>query len=88
MFELRNCRFVAINKYWDRTSKIIIAMVDISLNIYFILTVKRHLIKKGLLKYAPLVSFNTGLMLVSISMDVSKSLRLLDLIALMILHRS
>jgi hypothetical protein len=46
-------------------------MVDIALNLYFIRTVKKHLIEKGLLKYAPLLSFNMGLMVVSISMDVS-----------------
>ncbi|MCJ1433772.1 hypothetical protein MMC27_003137 [Xylographa pallens] len=63
--------YVDINQYWDRTSKIIICLVDASLNWYFLRTVKNRLVKyHGLKKYAPLVSFNFRLMVISICMDI------------------
>ncbi|MCJ1399944.1 hypothetical protein MMC11_003147 [Xylographa trunciseda] len=63
--------YVDINKYWDRTSKIIICLVDASLNWYFLRTVKNRLVKyHGLKKYEPLVKFNFRLMVVSICMDI------------------
>lgn len=66
--------FVSINTYWDRASKVIILIVDAGLNYYFLRIVKQRLVKyHGLNKYAPLVSFNARLMVVSISMDVSNS---------------
>jgi hypothetical protein len=69
---LTGCRFVDINTYWDRTSKVIILIVDAGLNYYFLRTVKQRLVKyHGLTKYAPLVTFNAKLMAVSIAMDVS-----------------
>lgn len=69
--------FVTINKYWDRTSKILILIVDAGLNYYFLRTVKLRLVKfHGLTKYAPLVSFNARLMVLSIAMDVSDISRL------------
>ena len=67
-------RYVTINKYWDRTSKIIILIVDASLNYYFLRTVQKRLVAyHGLKKYAPLVRFNFRLMAVSICMDVRYS---------------
>ena len=64
-------RFVEINKYWDRVSKVLILLVDAGLNWYFLRTVQVRLLKhNGLTKYKPLVSFNTRLMVVSILMDV------------------
>ncbi|KAK0113323.1 hypothetical protein ONS95_013579 [Cadophora gregata] len=63
--------FVTINKYWDRTSKCLILVVDAGLNYYFLRTVKRRLVDyHGLTKYASLVTFNARLMVVSITMDV------------------
>lgn len=57
---------------WDRISKILILIVDAGLNYYFLRTVKQRLVMQhGLSKYAPLVSFNAKLMVVSILMDVS-----------------
>jgi hypothetical protein len=64
-------RFVRINDIWDRISKILILIVDAGLNYYFLRTVKERLVKQhGLRKYAPLVTFNARLMVVSILMDV------------------
>ncbi|KAN0089469.1 hypothetical protein V8E51_019729 [Hyaloscypha variabilis] len=63
--------FVEINKYWDRTSKVIILIVDAGLNYFFLHTVKKRLVNyHGLTKYAPLVSFNAKLMVLSVSMDL------------------
>ncbi|KAH9207524.1 hypothetical protein DL95DRAFT_249136, partial [Leptodontidium sp. 2 PMI_412] len=63
--------FVEINKYWDRISKVLILIVDAGLNYYFLRTVKQRLVKYyGLTKYAPLVSFNAKLMVLSVSMDL------------------
>lgn len=63
--------FVKINNYWDRTSKILILVVDAGLNWYFLRIVKMRLVNyHGLTKYAPLVRFNARLMVVSIAMDL------------------
>ncbi|KAK0755864.1 hypothetical protein N5P37_011540 [Trichoderma harzianum] len=62
--------YVRINEIWDRISKILILLVDAGLNYYFLRTVKRRLVMQhGLSKYAPLVSFNAKLLVVSILMD-------------------
>ncbi|KAK2017158.1 hypothetical protein LZ32DRAFT_644583 [Colletotrichum eremochloae] len=62
--------FVIINRYWDRTSKILILLVDAGLNWYFLRVVKTRLLNQhGLVKYKPLVGFNAKLMIISISMD-------------------
>lgn len=64
-------RYVRINEIWDRISKILILIVDAGLNYYFLRTVKERLVvQHGLRKYAPLVTFNARLMVVSILMDV------------------
>ncbi|KAK2060407.1 hypothetical protein LY76DRAFT_625208 [Colletotrichum caudatum] len=62
--------FVNINRYWDRTSKILILLVDAGLNWYFLRVVKNRLLNQhGLMKYKPLVGFNAKLMVLSIAMD-------------------
>lgn len=64
--------FGMINKYWDPTSKCLICIIDAALNYYFIRSVKQRLVKyHGLVKYTPLVTFNTRLLVISIAMDVS-----------------
>ncbi|KAJ4256899.1 hypothetical protein NW762_008995 [Fusarium torreyae] len=63
--------FVTVNKYWDRTSKILICIIDAALNWYFLRIVQQRLIKESrLVKYQPLVSFNARLMIVSVAMDI------------------
>ncbi|KAI1393282.1 uncharacterized protein F4822DRAFT_6564 [Hypoxylon trugodes] len=63
--------YVLINKYWDRTSKCLICVVDAVLNLYFSRTVRKRLVEQhGLTKYKPLASFNDRLMVISILMDV------------------
>lgn len=70
-YTIYGVRFVRINDIWDRISKILILIVDAGLNYYFLRTVKERLVKQhGLRKYAPLVTFNARLMVVSILMDV------------------
>lgn len=65
--------FVNINNVWDKISKVLILIVDAGLNWYFLRTVKIRLVQQhGLIKYKPLVGFNTKLMMVSIGMDVSQ----------------
>jgi hypothetical protein len=72
--------FVKINDVWDKISKVLILIVDAWLNWYFLRTVKIRLVNQhGLTKYAPLISFNGKLMVVSIAMDAL-------LIGLMFLH--
>ncbi|KAF9876908.1 hypothetical protein CkaCkLH20_05754 [Colletotrichum karsti] len=62
--------FVQINHYWDRTSKVLILIVDAGLNWYFLRIVKTRLLSQhGLVKYKPLVGFNAKLMVLSIGMD-------------------
>jgi len=62
--------YMHINKYWDRTSKVIILIVDVILNWYFVKIVKERLVDGGLTKYDALVRFNIRIMLVSIAVDV------------------
>jgi hypothetical protein len=63
--------YVQINKYWDRTSKALICIVDAVLNYWFLRIVKQRLVRyHGLKKYARLVSFNARLMVLSVSMDI------------------
>ncbi|KAI1660300.1 hypothetical protein F4813DRAFT_351620 [Daldinia decipiens] len=63
--------YVDINKYWDRTSKCLILLVDATLNYYFSRTVRKRLVEQhGLVKYAPLAKFNDKLMVLSVLMDV------------------
>ena len=47
-----------INSVWERCSKIIILILDVTLNYYFIKLMKERLPSFGLMKYAPLVQFN------------------------------
>ncbi|KAK1994625.1 hypothetical protein LX36DRAFT_583940 [Colletotrichum falcatum] len=62
--------FVTVNRYWDRTSKVLILLVDAGLNWYFLRVVKTRLLNQhGLVKYKPLVGFNAKLMVISIAMD-------------------
>ncbi|KAI5210554.1 hypothetical protein E4T39_00338 [Aureobasidium subglaciale] len=66
-----NQTFVAINRYWDRLSKVLIMLVDAFLNWYFVYVVRARLVKyHGLRKYKPLVGYYTRLGLVSVAMDV------------------
>lgn len=52
-------------------SKVLILIVDAGLNWYFVRIVQERLLNQhGLVKYAPLVSFNMKLLVVSILMDV------------------
>ncbi|KAH9898928.1 hypothetical protein F4778DRAFT_782527 [Xylariomycetidae sp. FL2044] len=62
---------VIANQYWDKLSKVLICFVDAGLNWYFVRIVKKRLLEQhGLKKYAPLVSFNTKLLVVSVAMDL------------------
>ncbi|KAH8690524.1 hypothetical protein BGW36DRAFT_56907 [Talaromyces proteolyticus] len=66
-----NAVYPVINKYWDRTSKVLICIVDAALNYWFLRIVQRRLVRyHGLKKYAPLVNFNAWLMALSVGMDV------------------
>ncbi|KAK2810668.1 hypothetical protein FQN50_002708 [Emmonsiellopsis sp. PD_5] len=63
--------YVIVNQYWDRLSKVLICLVDAALNFWFIYIVRQRLVRHhGLAKYAPIVHFNTGLLVLSICMDV------------------
>ncbi|KAF2736704.1 hypothetical protein EJ04DRAFT_396350, partial [Polyplosphaeria fusca] len=65
-----NQTYVNINNVWDKTSKVLIMLVDAALNWHFLTTVKKRLVQQhGLVKYKPLVGFNAKLMVVSILMD-------------------
>jgi hypothetical protein len=63
-------RYIDINNVWDRIEKVLFAIVDLGLNVYFLYTVKSQLIACGLDKYKLLFNFNVGMVVISISMDV------------------
>ncbi|KAH6879425.1 hypothetical protein B0T10DRAFT_566114 [Thelonectria olida] len=63
-------RYIDINKIWDRVEKVIFAIVDITLNFYFIYIVKKNLISNGLAKHNLLFRVNLVLVGVTLAMDV------------------
>ena len=65
-------RYIRINDYWDHTEKILLAIIDVSLNLYFIYLVRSSLIAYGLVKYVRLYRFNVAMILLSMTMDVSE----------------
>ena len=65
-------RFMDINTVWDRIEKVLFLLIDAGLNAYFLYLVKSRLISQGLDKYKPLFNFNSVIVFVSLSMDVSQ----------------
>jgi hypothetical protein len=67
-----SARYIAINKVWDRIEKCLFALVDLGLNAYFLYIVKSQLIAWGLVRYKALFNFNVCMVVISMSMDVSR----------------
>ncbi|KAM0544095.1 hypothetical protein ACHAPJ_011977 [Fusarium lateritium] len=65
-----NDTWISLNAIWDRTEKVIFAIVDGVLNGYFIYLVRSRLIQNGLTKYVPLYRMNLALIFLSLSLDV------------------
>jgi len=65
--------WIRVDAIWDRIEKVIFLLVDASLNIYFIYLVRTRLISNGLTKYNTLFKINIGMVIVSISLDVSSN---------------
>ena len=63
--------YMRINKIWDRAEKVIFAVVDVGLNMYFIYMVRSKLVANGLTKYTMLYRFNLIMIAISLSLDVS-----------------
>lgn len=61
--------YIHLNDIWDRCEKCIYLVVDATLNWYFIRTVKKTLVVRGLTKYNQLVQFNIWIVGLSLSMD-------------------
>ncbi|KAI5920919.1 hypothetical protein F4810DRAFT_396985 [Camillea tinctor] len=61
--------YIRLNKIWDRAEKVIFAVIDVSLNLYFIYTVRTSLINCGLAKYQTVFRFNLAMVCVSVAMD-------------------
>ena len=62
-------RYEEINIIWDRCEKVIYLLVDAALNWYFIQIVRERLVRRGMVKYDPLVKFNMAIIGFSLSMD-------------------
>lgn len=62
--------WISINNYWDRIEKVIIGIIDIGLNSYFIYLVRTKLIDNGLVKYESLFRFNVAMAIFSMLLDV------------------
>ncbi|KAK1228409.1 hypothetical protein PQX77_008546 [Marasmius sp. AFHP31] len=65
-----NHQFMALNHWWDRFEKSVYLCLDLSLNILFIVLVKKRLVDHGLKKYLPVFKFNLYIIFLSISMDI------------------
>lgn len=63
-------RLMRINDIWDRASKALFLGVDLSLNLYFLQSVHRHLIASGLFQYRVLFRANVFMICVGIVADV------------------
>ncbi|KAG7284420.1 hypothetical protein NEMBOFW57_010793 [Staphylotrichum longicolle] len=63
-------RFVEANRIWDPISKALICAVDASLNIWFLVIVRRIVNFYGLTKYKVLIRFNARLVVVSVTLDM------------------
>uniref|UniRef100_A0A8H7KDQ3 Integral membrane protein n=1 Tax=Bionectria ochroleuca TaxID=29856 RepID=A0A8H7KDQ3_BIOOC len=62
--------YVDVNHVFDRTEKVIFALIDLCLNVYFIHLVRSTLIAYGLTKYVLLYRVNIAMILVSMTMDI------------------
>lgn len=63
--------FIRVNDIWDRMEKAIFAVVDMTLNTYFMWLVKSKLVASGLTQYNILFKYNLIMVCFSISLDVS-----------------
>ncbi|KAK8103109.1 hypothetical protein PG984_016255 [Apiospora sp. TS-2023a] len=63
-------RYVHLNQVWVRVEKSLFAVIDTSLNIYFLWAVRTQLIANGLTKYRALFRCNIGMAFISISLDL------------------
>lgn len=63
-------RWMVINGYWDRTEKIMLAVIDVGLNALFVYLVRSSLIAYGLTKYVRLYRFNLACICLSVTMDI------------------
>ncbi|KAH8652175.1 hypothetical protein BX600DRAFT_472077, partial [Xylariales sp. PMI_506] len=62
--------WIHINSIWDRIEKCIYAVIDASLNFFFIWLVRTRLVALGLTKYQALYRFNLIMMILSVCLDV------------------
>ncbi|CAJ2503566.1 Uu.00g109600.m01.CDS01 [Anthostomella pinea] len=62
-------RWMHINSIWDKIEKVLILVIDASLNCYFIYIVRTRMIAKGLTKYKTIYKFNLTMIFFSISLD-------------------
>lgn len=71
-FQLTRPSYAKINRISDRAQKVVYLLVDGSLNYYFVRLVNQQVSKLGLVKYKPLATFNTRIVILSVAMDVSR----------------
>ncbi|KAL2126932.1 hypothetical protein VTI74DRAFT_11597 [Chaetomium olivicolor] len=62
--------FIRVNDVWDRMEKVLFAIIDMCLNIYFMYLVRVKLVANGLTQYMLLYKFNLVMVIISISLDV------------------
>ncbi|KXJ86583.1 hypothetical protein Micbo1qcDRAFT_112607, partial [Microdochium bolleyi] len=62
--------FTKVNTIWDRITKVLFAILDVALNVYFIHLIRSKLIANGLTKYNRLFYYNIGMICISLSLDV------------------
>ncbi|KAK7045832.1 hypothetical protein VNI00_007243 [Paramarasmius palmivorus] len=65
-----NHQYMELNHWWDKFEKCVYLCLDLTLNIMFIIMVKRRLVAHGLTKYKKVMRFNEYIIFVSISMDI------------------
>ena len=71
-------QFISVNAIWDRVEKGIFLVVDAGLNFYFIHLVRSRLIANGLTKYTRLYRVNLVMICISMTMDVSTALPIIN----------
>jgi hypothetical protein len=63
-----------LNSVWDRMKQVILLMIDLVLNGYFLYSVRSRLIANGLTKYQSLFKINAFMVFIAIALDVMSPL--------------
>jgi hypothetical protein len=65
-----NKAFERANKIWDPIQNVIVLVMDMAVNVFFVYSVKRKLLSFGLTKYKKLITANILVIVANVTIDV------------------